>query len=160
MALFGSRQLSLIKLLHKQSCFSNKATFGLVNEFKNSKYAIIYSNNEQVRYTSTTPKKGNAFAFEYSTDLQNDLQNINKTLDLSFNDSKTAFQSKSNFELFRAYVVFQLCGINFLLDHQKTVGFILNSYISIRISISFFLIYYSFLIYPKKFSVEIFLINL
>lgn len=121
MALFGSRQLSLIKLLHKQSCFSNKATFGLVNEFKNSKYAIIYSNNEQVRYTSTTPKKGNAFAFEYSTELQNDLQNINKTLDLSFNDSKTAFQSKSNFELFRAYVVFQLCGINFLLDHQKTL---------------------------------------
>lgn len=125
MALFGSRQLPLIKLLHKQSCFSNKAAFGLLNGFKDSKYALIYSNDKQIRHTSTTPKKGNAFAFDYSPNCE--LENINKTLDLSFNNSRTAFQSKSNFELLRAYAVFQLCGISFLLDHQKTVGLNFNS---------------------------------
>jgi proline dehydrogenase len=36
-----------------------------------------------------------------------------------FNDSKAAYEAKSNFELFRAMVVFQLCRIPFIVRHSE-----------------------------------------
>ena len=42
-------------------------------------------------------------------------------LDLTFEDSKTAFKSKTTLELMRGLLVFQLCSINFLIENQKTV---------------------------------------
>ena len=45
-----------------------------------------------------------------------------RKLDLTFEDSETAFKSKSSLELLRGYLVFQLCSINFLVENQKTVS--------------------------------------
>lgn len=128
MALLAGKKISLIKLISRQqSCFSNKATLSLLTKQTNhlpNTHKLLYSVNErqQIRFTSTTTKKGNVFAFnELDTTAYAELQDTNRTLDLSFEDSKTAFKSKSNFELLRGYLVFQLCGIKFLLDNQKTL---------------------------------------
>ena len=45
----------------------------------------------------------------------------NTKFDLNFEDAKTAYKSKSNLELLRAYMVFQLCSIDYLVDNQKIV---------------------------------------
>jgi hypothetical protein len=42
-------------------------------------------------------------------------------LDLRFENSETAFRAKSNSELLRSYIVFRLCGINYLIENQKMV---------------------------------------
>ncbi|ESO00677.1 hypothetical protein HELRODRAFT_82857 [Helobdella robusta] len=42
-------------------------------------------------------------------------------LDPSFNNPQEAFRSKTNFELIRGYLVFQLCSINYLVDNNKKV---------------------------------------
>ncbi len=42
-------------------------------------------------------------------------------LDLTFLDHHAAFKNKSTWEVFRAYVVFQLCGIKFLVDNNERV---------------------------------------
>lgn len=126
--LAGNTKISLIKLIAKQqSCFSNKATLSLFSKHlstSNTQNKLLYQDIDkkqgQVRYASTTTKKGNVFTFnELDTTAYAELQDTNRTIDLSFEDSKTAFKSKSNFELLRGYLVFQLCGIKFLLDNQK-----------------------------------------
>lgn len=38
-----------------------------------------------------------------------------------FNDSKAAYEAKSNFELFRAFLVFNLCRIQFIVKHSETL---------------------------------------
>lgn len=117
MALLAGKRISFIKLLAKQSC-SNQAALILSSKHANKTKSILYNNTQQVRLTSTTSKKGNVIAFNDFREFPQELE-ANKTIDLSFNDSKAAFKSKSNFELIRGYLVFQLCGIKFLLDNQK-----------------------------------------
>nr|CAI5821410.1 unnamed protein product [Callosobruchus analis] len=46
-------------------------------------------------------------------------------LDDTFEDAKAAFKSKTNFELIRAYVVYTLCSIEFLVDNNMKKLFIL-----------------------------------
>jgi proline dehydrogenase len=47
--------------------------------------------------------------------------NVTSGLDLTFEDSKTAFKAKSNLDLLRGYIVFQLCSFKFLVDNQKRI---------------------------------------
>lgn len=116
MALLSAKNLSILKLLTKQSCFSYK----VASCWKLQNKSLIFSVNEQfTRNTSTTSKKGNFIAINEIG--YGNIEELQKPLDLTFNDSKTAFQSKTNFELLRGYLVFQLCGINFLLENQKTL---------------------------------------
>lgn len=42
-----------------------------------------------------------------------------QNLDLTFQDSKTAFKSKTNAQLFRGLFVFQLCSFKMLIDNQQ-----------------------------------------
>lgn len=46
--------------------------------------------------------------------------NLSK-LDKSFENAQIAFKSKSTMQLLRGWLVFQLCGVNFLVDNQHTV---------------------------------------
>ena len=41
---------------------------------------------------------------------------------ISFDDPQIAYRCKSTRELLRAYLVFRLCSISFLVDHQYKVG--------------------------------------
>ena len=43
-------------------------------------------------------------------------------LDLSFENAKEAYKSKTNGELLRAVLVFNICGIDFIVDHNKQVS--------------------------------------
>lgn len=75
--------------------------------------------NLSSRFTSTTStSKGQSISL---TNLSIKESDVNRKLDLTFEDSKTAFKSKSNLELLRGYLVFQLCSINFLVENQKTL---------------------------------------
>ena len=47
-------------------------------------------------------------------------------LDLTFEDSRTAFKSKSTLQLLRGYLVFQLCSLNFIVDNQKIVSLLFD----------------------------------
>ena len=44
-----------------------------------------------------------------------------ETVDLSFENTAEAYKSKSNFEIVRALLVFNLCSIRPLVDHNKEV---------------------------------------
>lgn len=124
MALLAGKKLSLIKLISKQSCFKHGAALGSAFTHSNlnrypQKSLLFTVNDQQFRNTSTTTKKGNVFAFNELNLNSFDQLHKNKRIDLSFEDSEAAFKSKTNFELLRGFLVFQLCGIKFLLDNQK-----------------------------------------
>ena len=81
-------------------------------------------NNIQSRNTSTTStSKGQSISLS-GVNASDELNHENRKpkLDLTFEDSKTAFKAKKNLELLRGYLVFQLCSMNLLVDNQKTVG--------------------------------------
>jgi hypothetical protein len=46
---------------------------------------------------------------------------IRDTLDLSFSDGRQAYRSKSTWEILRAYLVFKLCSINYLVENNDKV---------------------------------------
>lgn len=56
-------------------------------------------------------------------------------LDTGFADPKSAFKSKTTFEVLRAYIVYQLCSINYLVDHNAQVSV---SHISVGFSVIYF----------------------
>ena len=43
-------------------------------------------------------------------------------LDLTFLDHRAAFKSKTTWEVFRAYMVFNLCSIRYLVDNNEVVS--------------------------------------
>lgn len=50
-------------------------------------------------------------------------------LDLNFNSSKDAFKSKKTSELVRAYFVYQLCSVNWLVENNDMVSTQLMPYV-------------------------------
>lgn len=46
-------------------------------------------------------------------------------LDITFEDAKAAFKSKTTWELYRAYIVYTLCSVEYLVENNMKVG-ILN----------------------------------
>lgn len=43
-------------------------------------------------------------------------------LDITFEDAKAAFKSKTNWELVRAYIVYTLCSFEYLVDNNMKVS--------------------------------------
>lgn len=95
---------------------------------------VLAANNSPKKYmvnmqwytTVSSAKKGQSISLSNLNDEVNHHQlephEPNKTkLDLTFEDSKTAFKAKSNFELLRGYLVFQLCSFSFLIENQKKI---------------------------------------
>lgn len=56
--------------------------------------------------------------------------------DIDFTNVVEAYRSKTNFEIFRAAMVFQLCTIGFLVEHGMTVSR-LSSFVNVLFDISF-----------------------
>lgn len=122
----NQKQTSLIKSLARSSYFSNKVAACSSNRINPNLLFqprnINSSFNEQlIRQTSTTATKRNTVFLDPFIS-NSPIENIGKNLDLTFNDSKTAFAAKSNLELLRGYLVFQLCGLKFLIQHQQIVS--------------------------------------
>ena len=132
MALLSTRKLPLIKLIarHQATSRCNNRTATTSALLNRTRHSLLFANTDQkallcqsvLRQASTTSKKGNVITFtsELTEHAFVDLP-AEQQLDLTFSDSKTAFRSKTNFELLRGYLVFQLCGVKFLLDNQKMV---------------------------------------
>ncbi len=129
MALLNTRKLPLIKLFAGQqaTCCRTISNLALLNR---TRHSLLFANTFQatqsfqltLREASTTSKKGNVLAFTHEL-TENSFAKLpaQQQLDLTFSDAKTAFRSKTNFELLRGYLVFQLCGVKFILDNQKMV---------------------------------------
>lgn len=127
MALLAGKRLSLIKTLAKQgSNFSNKVVYAPNLSNKSSLHRLLYNpvNDQHIRLASTTSKKKNVISFSDFHGLQ-EFALEPKQNDFLFEDSEKAFKAKSNFELLRGYLVFQLCGVKFLLENQKMVKILL-----------------------------------
>jgi proline dehydrogenase len=50
-----------------------------------------------------------------------EIERAHQRLDLSFENTKEAFKSKSNWELWRQYIVLRMCGIDYLVQHNAQV---------------------------------------
>ena len=71
------------------------------------------------RWTSTSPSSSQkTLTVDHTTE-----EPLISKLDLTFEDNKTAFKSKSSMELLRGYLVFQLCSVNFIVQNQKMVSY-------------------------------------
>ena len=109
MALLTANTIAKLRLLSNRSSI-NKFTLHLIKKS---------DPDAQQRCTSTTSSnKGSSVSISELN--QAGLPNKTK-LDLSFEDSETAFKAKSNSDLLRGYLVFKLCGINYLIENQKMV---------------------------------------
>lgn len=88
------------------------------------KNSILYDGNGKYRTTSTTSSSKGHAALSIGNLSHVEPLNDNRgqpKLDLTFEDSKTAFKSKTNLQLLRGYLVFQLCSFNILVDNQKAL---------------------------------------
>ncbi len=111
---------TLLKSLARQTYFRRKAATCTTNRYPTLLKLTNPSDRDNlIRLASTTAKTSNTFNLNVNQTLS---FNKPKHLDFSFNDSLTAFQSKTNLELLRGLFVFQLCGLKFLLQNQKMVS--------------------------------------
>ncbi|KAJ2942960.1 hypothetical protein O0L34_g15150 [Tuta absoluta] len=53
-------------------------------------------------------------------------------LDLTFNNPKDAFKSKKTSELVRAYFVYQICSVNWVVEHNDMVSRSITPYVTRR----------------------------
>lgn len=54
-------------------------------------------------------------------------------LDITFEDAKAAFKSKTNWELMRAYIVYTLCSFEYLVDNNMKVSAVsITCYVILR----------------------------
>lgn len=88
----------------------------LFDRLENSRLAKINANQIVLKSTAAS-----------GTLVQNQAEAIPKQpprdpLDISFEDAKAAFKSKTNLELIRAYVVYTLCSIESLVTHNMKVS--------------------------------------
>jgi hypothetical protein len=117
MAIISSKSQWLTRLMMNHSFRNNQ---GILSSLKS-----LQNENIQSRHTSTTSSsKGQSISinnFGVGGILTSNPETNKPKLDLTFEDSKTAFKSKTTLELMRGLLVFQLCSINLLIDNQKTV---------------------------------------
>ena len=122
MALLTQKNAKIIQLL------ANKQLFSTLSQQNQNllRQSILYDINNKRNTSTTSTSKGQTISISNLTSenvqqASSNNHNQNK-LDLSFEDSKTAFKSKTNLQLLRGYLVFQLCSFNIIVDNQKAVG--------------------------------------
>lgn len=124
MALLTHNKTKILRLLANKQLFNTFSTLSQQNQIL-LKQSLFHELNGKRNTSTTTTSKGQAISItnlstENVQQANENNQNQNK-LDLTFEDSKTAFKSKTNLQLFRGYIVFQLCSFNILVDNQKAV---------------------------------------
>jgi len=122
--IISPRTASLIRLTHA----TRLSMFNTINNQNLAKLEAM-----QRRATSTTStSKGQAMSISNldTEGIQHSQTSVTdkngRKLDLTFEDSQTAFKSKSTLQLLRGYLVFQLCSSSLLVNNQKLVFFIFS----------------------------------
>ncbi|KAK9874312.1 hypothetical protein WA026_002664, partial [Henosepilachna vigintioctopunctata] len=89
---------------------ANKKYNFLLSSIKNGKFGKINVNDLVLKSSST------CYATAATTQVQ--AAPYSDTLDVSFNDARAAFKSKTNWELFRSYLVYTLCSFDYLVENN------------------------------------------
>lgn len=105
-----SSSASFNNLFFKKVGPSNFLRFGL----KCSNDVRLYANATTTATSTTVGDKGKA--------QEPQKARIRDELDLSFSDARQAYRSKSTWEILRAWVVFKLCSINYLVENNDKVS--------------------------------------
>ncbi|PAV89864.1 hypothetical protein WR25_03018 [Diploscapter pachys] len=71
--------------------------------------------------TSVAPSSSPSAGHKVSPQLKEEIERCYQKLDRTFENTKEAFKSKSNTELFRAILVFKLCGVDFLVQQNQRI---------------------------------------
>lgn len=74
-------------------------------------------NNNVQKASPTTPKPPPPPIHDPKA-VREEIERCYQRLDLTFENTKEAFKSKSNWELWRQYIVLRLCGIDYLVQHN------------------------------------------
>lgn len=90
----------------------------------NQRYAIVFNNLQNTRICeSQRAVKSTAANAIVQDNAATTVGTPGKDpLDITFEDAKAAFKSKTNWELIRAYIVYQLCSIEYLVDNNMQVS--------------------------------------
>jgi hypothetical protein len=105
--LFSSQQIKHHYLLSSSSIYST-----------NRGLSQLQSKNQSKRSSSIDSSKALSAKEE---SLQREVENCYSRVDLSFENAKEAFKSKSNLELARALMVFRCCQINWLVQNNQHI---------------------------------------
>uniref|UniRef100_A0AC34QTB5 Proline dehydrogenase n=1 Tax=Panagrolaimus sp. JU765 TaxID=591449 RepID=A0AC34QTB5_9BILA len=89
--------------------------------------------NTRLNHQKTQPSNGltsrasvGSVASTAAQSTTDEVERCFNKLDLSFKNTKEAFKSKTNFELFRALIVLRLCTVNFLVQNNQRILAILR----------------------------------
>lgn len=96
----------------------------------NQRYAIVFNSLQNVRICdSQRAVKSTAANAIVQDNAATTVGTPGKDpLDITFEDSKAAFKSKTNWELLRALIVYQLCSFEYLVDNNMQVGDYLHNF--------------------------------
>jgi len=119
------RILSQRICLHESLIFIRKP-LGPFALYSNDKYVLLGA--FEARSISGQAEKLASSATTSETVPNNSSNNsphtmkIRDNLDLSFNDARQAYRSKSTWEILRAWVVFKLCSVDYLVENNAKVS--------------------------------------
>lgn len=132
-----SQRRALPLLLHSQRnkntlLYLSKMSSSTINSASRGPLPIQFQSKSQEKRTfSSLDNKKELSAKEES--LQQEVNDCYKRIDLSFENAKEAFKSKSNFELARALLVFRCCQIDFLVQNNQRILRILRKALGLEL---------------------------
>lgn len=110
--------MAFLRAVIKCSSSRNKY-FPLSSQLLNENSSQFLRTFISVHYKST--QATSAIGFE--TDVEGKSTHPRDPLDLSFNDARAAFKSKTTWEVLRAYIVYQLCSSETLVENNMKVSY-------------------------------------
>lgn len=98
----------------------------VVNTSANKKYGFLFGTLKSGKFGQIDVNKLvlNSTSTCYTTAATAQVQTAQPSdvLDVSFNDARAAFKSKTNWELIRAYLVYTLCSFEYLVENNMKVS--------------------------------------
>lgn len=98
---------------------SRNKYFPLNNQLLNEKSSHFLRTLISVHYKST--HAASAIGYDEAVEGKSDTEHPKDPLDLSFNDARAAFKSKTTWEILRAYLVYQMCSSETLVENNMKV---------------------------------------
>lgn len=99
---------------------SRNKYYPLNNQLLNEKSSHFLRTLISVHYKSTHAES--AIGLEADVEGKSKSVHPKDPLDLSFNDARAAFKSKTTWEIVRAYIVYQLCSYETLVENNMKVS--------------------------------------